>query len=48
VKVSVSAGIASTVRITVSTEMEGLVQNAIEAVAHAKREGGNQAYMVFV
>ena len=47
-KVAVSAGIVSTVRITVSTEVDGLIQQAVEAVAHAKREGGNQAHMVFV
>ena len=48
VKVGVSAGIISTVRISVSTEIEALIQQAIEAVAHAKREGGNQSHMVFV
>ena len=48
VKVSISAGVASTTRITVATEIEVLIRNAMEAVAHAKREGGNQAHMVFV
>jgi diguanylate cyclase (GGDEF)-like protein len=48
VKVSVSAGVASTTRITVATEMEALIRHATEAVAHAKREGGNQSHMVFV
>ena len=48
VKVRISAGVASTTRITVSTEIEALIQHAIEAVAHAKRDGGNQSYMVFV
>ena len=48
IKVGVSAGIVSTMRISVSTEIEGLIQNAVEAVAHAKREGGNQSHMVFV
>jgi two-component system cell cycle response regulator len=48
VKVGISAGIVSTVRITVSTEVDTLIQHAIEAVAHAKREGGNQSHMVFV
>ena len=47
-KVSVSAGIASTMRIGVSTEVDSLIQHAVEAVAHAKREGGNQSHMVFV
>lgn len=48
VKVGISAGVASTMRITVSTEVETLIQRAAEAVAHAKREGGNQSHMVFV
>lgn len=48
VKVGVSAGVVSTMRITVATEVNSLIQNAIEAVAHAKRDGGNQSYVVFV
>jgi diguanylate cyclase (GGDEF)-like protein len=48
IKVGVSAGIVSTSRITVSTEIESLIQQATEAVAHAKQEGGNQLHMVFV
>ena len=48
VNVRISAGVASTTRITVSTEIEALIQHAIEAVSHAKRDGGNQSYMVFV
>jgi two-component system chemotaxis response regulator CheY len=48
VKVGVSAGVVSTMRITVSTEVEILIQHAIEAVAHAKDEGGTQLHMVFV
>jgi diguanylate cyclase (GGDEF)-like protein len=48
VKVGVSAGVAATTRITVATEIEALIQQAREAVAHAKRDGGNQSYMVFV
>ena len=48
VKVSISAGVASTTRITVATEIDVLIRNAMEAVAHAKREGGNQSHMVFV
>ena len=47
-KVGMSAGIVSTIRITVSTEIEALIQQAIEAVAHAKGDGGNQAHLVFV
>lgn len=47
VTVGVSAGVASTMRITVSTEIEALIRRALEAVSQAKREGGNQSYMVF-
>ena len=47
-KVGVSAGIVSTMRISVSTDIDVLIQQAAEAVAHAKREGGNQSHMVFV
>ena len=47
-KVGISAGVASTMRISVSTEIEALIQQAIEAVRQAKREGGNQVHMVFV
>jgi two-component system chemotaxis response regulator CheY len=48
IKVGMSAGIVSTMRITVSTEIEGLIQHAIESVAHAKADGGNQSHLVFV
>jgi two-component system, cell cycle response regulator len=48
IKVGLSAGVVSTMRITVSTEVEALIQQAIEAVAHAKGDGGNQSHMVFV
>jgi two-component system cell cycle response regulator len=48
IKVGVSAGIVSTMRISVSTEIETLIQQATEAVAQSKREGGNQLHMVFV
>lgn len=47
-KVGISAGVASTMRINVSTEIDTLIEQATEAVAHAKREGGNQSHMVFV
>ena len=48
IKVGVSAGVVATMRITVSTEVETLIQQAIEAVAHAKGDGGNQSHLVFV
>jgi two-component system cell cycle response regulator len=46
--VSVSAGVVSSLRITASTEIDNLVQHAMEAVAHAKRDGGNQSHMMFI
>ena len=48
VNVNLSAGIASAMHITASTEIEMLIQRAREAVQQAKREGGNQVYTVFV
>ena len=48
VNVNLSAGIASALQITASTEIEMLIQKAIEAVKQAKREGGNQVYTVFL
>ena len=48
IKVGISAGVISATRITASTEMETLIEQAREAVAHAKREGGNQSHVVFV
>lgn len=46
--VNLSAGIASALQITASTEIETLIQKATEAVQQAKREGGNQVYTVFI
>jgi two-component system cell cycle response regulator len=48
IKVGISAGVVSCTRITASTEMDALMEHAREAVAHAKREGGNQSHVVFV
>jgi len=48
IKVGVSAGIVCSVRITAATEIDMLIQQAKEAVSHAKREGGNQSHVVFV
>ena len=47
-KVGVSAGIVSTLRITVATDIDTLIRHAAEAVAHAQRAGGNQSHMVFI
>ena len=46
--VKISAGIASASRITASTEIEPLIQQARQAMAHAKQAGGNQVFLVFV
>ena len=48
IHVSVSAGIVSSARITAATEMDALIDHAKEAVAIAKRAGGNQVHMIFV
>ena len=48
VTVCISAGIVSSARISVSTEMDALIEHAKEAVAIAKRAGGNQIHMIFV
>lgn len=46
--VKVSAGIASLARITTSTEIEPVIQQARQAVARAKEAGGNQVFMVYL
>ena len=48
IKVGISAGVVCATRITAATELEALVEHAREAVAHAKRAGGNQSHVVFV
>ena len=48
IQVGISAGVVCATRITASTELETLIEQAKEAVAHAKREGGNQSHVVFV
>ncbi|NJC97881.1 MAG: diguanylate cyclase [Anaerolineae bacterium] len=46
--VTVSAGIVSILRVTVSTEIEMLIEKAAEAVSHAKQAGGNQVHTIFI
>lgn len=46
--VKVSAGIASVARITTSTEVEPILQQARQAVGRAKEAGGNQVFLVFL
>lgn len=46
--VKISAGIASMMRITTTTEVEPIIQSARQAVTRAKEEGGDQVYLVFL
>lgn len=46
--VNISAGIASVTRISTSTEVEPLVQQALQAMIHAKEAGGNQVFLIYV
>jgi diguanylate cyclase (GGDEF)-like protein len=48
VQVKLSAGIACSVHITASTEVQVLIDKALEAMSQAKREGGNRVMTVFV
>jgi two-component system chemotaxis response regulator CheY len=47
IKVGICAGIACSARINASTEVESIIEHAKQAVAHAKREGGNQSHVEF-
>lgn len=46
--VKVSAGIAAIMRITTTTEIEPIIEQARQAVQRAKEAGGNQVYLVFL
>jgi diguanylate cyclase (GGDEF)-like protein len=46
--VGVSAGIASASRISAATEVEPLIQQARQAMARAKEDGGNQVNLTYV
>lgn len=46
--VKISAGIASVARISTSTEVEPVIQQARQAVARAKEAGGNQVFLVYI
>lgn len=46
--VKISAGIASIARITTSTEVEPIIQQARQAVTRAKEAGGNQVFLVYL
>lgn len=47
-QVELSAGVASSIRITASTEIEYLIEKATQAMKQAKREGGNQVVTLFL
>lgn len=46
--VKISAGIASIMRITSTTEIEPIIQQARQAVTRAKEVGGNQVFLAFL
>ena len=46
--VKISAGITSVARISTSTEVEPLIQQALQAMARAKEAGGNQVFLIYV
>jgi diguanylate cyclase (GGDEF)-like protein len=48
INIGISAGVVCSARITASTQIEAIIEHAKEAVAHAKREGGNRSRMIFV
>lgn len=47
-KVSLSAGIVSSARVTVATDIDALVERTKEAVTLAKRDGGDQIHTIYV
>jgi diguanylate cyclase (GGDEF)-like protein len=46
--IQLSAGIVSSVHITAATEVEYLINRAIETMKHAQHDGGNQISTVFI
>jgi two-component system, cell cycle response regulator len=48
IHVKLSAGIASSIHITASTEIQLLIDKSIEALSQAKREGGNRVAVVVI
>jgi diguanylate cyclase (GGDEF)-like protein len=48
VSVGLSAGIASMLRISASTELQPLIEQARQARARARENGGNQVYLTFI
>jgi len=46
--IKLGTGIASSMRITVTMEIEMLIEKAKEAVARSRQDGENQAYTIFI
>jgi diguanylate cyclase (GGDEF)-like protein len=46
--VKISAGVASIMRITTTTEIEPIIEQARQAVRRAKEAGGNQVFLSFI
>jgi diguanylate cyclase (GGDEF)-like protein len=45
--VKISAGIAGLSRITPSTEIESIIEQARQAMSRAKEAGGNQVFLIY-
>jgi diguanylate cyclase (GGDEF)-like protein len=48
VRVEMGAGIAACSRISSSTEIEGLIHQALQALLRARESGGNQIYLTYI
>jgi len=48
VRVELGAGIAASSRISASTEIEGLIHQALQALLRARESGGNQIYLTYI
>lgn len=48
IDLKLSAGIVSSLRVTVTMEIEMLIEKAREAVAHSRQEGNDQVYTIFL
>jgi len=48
ISIKLGTGIASSMRITVTMEIEMLIEKAKEAVARSRQDGENQAYTIFI
>jgi two-component system, cell cycle response regulator len=48
VRVELGAGIAAASRISASTEIEGLIHQALQALLRAREGGGNQIYLTYI